>query len=140
MKNRMLYERCWLCKGTLKTTAPALVDGKDYSGPLAVGSACPGCEGSKTPGWMEVGVTGGQLEKLAKANESLATENAELRARVRALEEGLRPFAENRFAHLTPDDHVAFGGPMVTVGDYRRAVKLLKVATPETNNSSSPPG
>lgn len=61
-------------------------------------------------------------ERVVAESDELAT----LRARVAALTEGLRPFAYDNFASRCEDDEVAWGGPMVTVGDCRRAAALVK--------------
>jgi len=73
MRDRKLYERCWLCKGTLATTAPAMVDGKAFTGRLPAGSTCPACSdpACKTPGFMEVGLTMDQVEGIAAQRDRL---------------------------------------------------------------------
>lgn len=70
-----LWEECPVCKGTKKTQHPAMVDGmpttdgKSYTGPLPAGSECTLCEN----GFVEVGMTTGQLERLRAEQEVLIT-------------------------------------------------------------------
>lgn len=74
-----------------------------------------------------------------KRGDDACDEVDRLRARVAELEAALEPFADNSYAHNTPDNHVAFGGPMVTVGDYRRAIALLAKKQPPAANTLPTP-
>ena len=56
---------------------------------------------------------------------SAFSELAALRAENERLRAALKPFACNPFVGSEPDDQIAFGGPMVTIGDYRRAAAEL---------------
>lgn len=55
-KSRKLYEKCWGCKGTRKTTIAFNVSsGRE----LPIGSPCPLCE----DGFFDTGLTVGQCER-----------------------------------------------------------------------------
>lgn len=59
-----LYARCPICKGTLRYPIP---DGA----PRMPSSDCL-CSRGKTPGWVLVGVTMAQLERMADLERALA--------------------------------------------------------------------
>ena len=112
---RDLYEPCWLCQGTGKTTAPAMVDGlkrpgkKPYSGPLPVGSPCPGCAGSETPGFAKIGLTTPQVEGIAAHRDKLKGFALALAHRVADQSELLTCRAERPAVSLTETDHYPEG-------------------------------
>jgi hypothetical protein len=66
--------------------------------------------------------------RLRADRDRLAAEVGRLTRRVVELEAGLRPFAGSEWVESIPDRQLAVGGPMVRVGDYRRAAALLKPA------------
>ena len=72
-----------------------------------------------------------EVERLVASREDVVKSLAAERAQVEALREALQPFAYEHDPFPTrSDDEVAFGGPMVRVGDYRRVAAILVQTAP----------
>lgn len=104
--NRKLYERCPLCEGTGTSRPDAVVCDFDPNGPCVCGGI----------GFVAIGLTDGQVEKLVEQNQRLITEAREYRAEIRVLrakaearEEEARRFyrADGSFAILESAEAVS---------------------------------
>ena len=77
----MMYQRCPVCNGTQRLDPPAVVNtgGVTYD--------CP-CKRAKYPGWAEIGVTVGQLDRTVG-------ENGRLKSAVDAVEAAVAEVAKS---------------------------------------------